>query len=532
MTELRRWWPIFENFPPMQHHTHTHAPAHQGTTWLTRLLATENIRAAWARVKGNRGAAGIDGVTIPQLTPRFTAEWKTTEARLLQGEWKPLPVRCVEIPKPDGGKRVLGIPAVMDRVVEQSVAQILSPLWEPQFSPRSYAYRPGRSARAAAARLHHDAVAGEPWVVELDIAQFFDRIDHQRLLDMVASRTPEPGFLAIIAAFLAAGAVRGGQWEETPEGTPQGSPLSPLLANIYLTPLDHWLEKQGWPHVRYADDVRLTAPDEAEGKRRLSAVEHFLASELALVLNEEKCRIVPVNEARFLGFCYTVEKDGSLCRAIAPEAIEHFRSVVTELTAWTPDAQWETTVEQLSNFVRGWMAYYQSTGPAKVLAHLRAFARCAARRWQWESWQSPERRFLELRQRGIAEAVARQTMHAAAEQVAAGPVMGGAFPNRFFLPIGFGEGDPATHSGAPAYQNLSASTHSKPATKPTHTAPQRAFQPPLPKPLAAPIAEKQDIVKKPGIHTALTLNLGALGSFTFRLHICAPWLKQSPADCR
>ena len=170
----------------MQQNTSHHTPS--TTPWLARMLAHENIRAAWARVKGNRGAAGIDGVTIPQLTPRFAAEWAATDARLREGDWKPLPVRCVDVPKAGGGRRTLGIPTVLDRVVEQAVAQVLTPVWEPLFSPRSYACRAGRSAHAAAARLQQDALAGEPWVVELDIAQFFDRLEHHRLLDLVATR--------------------------------------------------------------------------------------------------------------------------------------------------------------------------------------------------------------------------------------------------------------------------------------------------------------------------------------------------------
>ena len=396
------------------------------------MTAPENVARAWDRVRKNNGAPGMDGVTVAALKPVFSEAWGRTLAALEAGDYRPLPVRRVEVPKPAGGTRLLGIPAVMDRVVQQALAQVLAPDWEARFSPASYAYRPGRGAHDALAAAVQWLEAGGAWAAQLDIEKFFDRVDHGRLVERLGATGLDARLVELIRQFLAAGAVSGGVWEDTPQGTPQGSPLSPLLANIVLDGLDRRLEALGARHVRYADDVLILGRTRTETEAMVENAAAYLLAELNLRLNEGKTRLTPAPEAEFLGFRFRRLADGRWQRVIAPAAQEAFRGQVNALTEYRPGVAPEAMLAEVCRFVRGWRCYFTVPGQPWAADQFQSHARARVRRWLWQSWSTPERRAAELTAGGLDAAAAQRasTLEADAPQLTA--VLGQAVPNAWF----------------------------------------------------------------------------------------------------
>ena len=299
------------------------------------IVERNNLRKALARVKANKGAAGIDGMTVEDLAPYLKEHWPTIRAQLLDGSYKPQPVRRVEIPKASGGKRPLGIPTVLDRFIQQAVMQVLQADWDRTFSEASFGFRPGRSAHQAVAQAQAYIASGHPVVVDIDLEKFFDRVNHDILMGLVAKRVTDKRILKLIRGFLTAGVLADGLVSPTEEGTPQGGPLSPLLSNLMLDVLDKELEKRGHRFVRYADDCNIYVRSHRAGERVMESIEQFLTKRLKLRVNKAKSAVAKPNVRKFLGFSFTGGKQPR--RRIAPQAIDRFKARVRELTRRTAD---------------------------------------------------------------------------------------------------------------------------------------------------------------------------------------------------
>jgi RNA-directed DNA polymerase len=287
------------------------------------ICAPENIVAAARAVARNKGAAGVDGMTVHDLPVALAARWPEIERDLLEGRYQPQPVRRVSIPKPDGGERHLGIPTVFDRVVQQAILQQLQPLWDPTFSEHSYGFRPGRSAHQAVARAQAYVTDGYLFVVDIDLAKFFDRVNHDRLMAAVATRVSDRRLLRLIRSFLTAGVLCNGLVEASLEGTPQGGPLSPLLSNLVLDELDRELERRGHRFVRYADDCNIYVRSEVAGQRVMTSITRFIDRRLKLRVNAEKSAVGRPWQRSFLGF--TFQEGAELRRCVAEKAITRFK---------------------------------------------------------------------------------------------------------------------------------------------------------------------------------------------------------------
>src|ERR671927_855683 len=290
----------------------------------------KNCEQALARVKSNKGSAGSDGMTVEQLPAYLKKHWPTIREQLLSGNYKPQPVRRVEIPKPDGGMRKLGIPTVLDRLIQQAVMQVLQKQWDRTFSDHSYGFRPGRSAHQAVAQAQQYIAEGHGWCVDLDLEKFFDRVNHDKLMGQIAKRVGDKRLLKLIRAFLNAGVMENGLVSPSVEGVPQGGPLSPLLSNLVLDELDRELERRGLRFVRYADDCNIYVRSERAGQRVMKSITRFITKKLKLKVNETKSAIAQPQGRKFLGFSFT--KGPEVKRAIAPKAMDRFKQRVREIT--------------------------------------------------------------------------------------------------------------------------------------------------------------------------------------------------------
>src|SRR6266851_4292243 len=289
----------------------------------------ENRREALKRVRANQGSPGIDGMTVEELPEYLEQHWPAIREQLLSGTYEPKPVKRVEIPKPDGGVRKLGIPTVLDRFVQQAVQQVLQKQWDPTFSEHSYGFRPGRSTKQAVAQAQRYIAEGYGWCVDFDLEKFFDRVNHDKLMGAIAKRVEDKRLLKLIRAFLNAGVMEGGLVSPSVEGTPQGGPLSPLLSNLVLDDLDRELERRGHRFVRYADDSNIYVRSERAGQRVMESITQFITQELKLKVNEAKSAVARPEERKFLGF--SIANDGSE-RHIAPKALGKFKAQIRDMT--------------------------------------------------------------------------------------------------------------------------------------------------------------------------------------------------------
>src|SRR5690349_12322330 len=310
------------------------------------VVERDNLRKALARVRRNKGPPGVDGMTVDELASHLKDHWPEIRARLLAGTYRPLPVRRVEIPKPSGGLRPLGVPTVLDRFIQQAALQVPQAAWDPTFSAASYGFRPGRSAHQAVRAAQDHLAAGHRIVVDLDLEKFFDRVSHDVLMGLVAKRVADPRILGLIRGFLTAGVLADGLVGPTDEGTPQGGPLSPLLSNLMLDVLDRELERRGHRFVRYADDCNIYVRSERAGERVMAGIEQFLAKRLKLKVNKAKSAVAKPSVRKFLGFSFTSRRQPK--RRIAPQAIVRFKARVRELTRRTRGASLAQIVKELS----------------------------------------------------------------------------------------------------------------------------------------------------------------------------------------
>src|SRR5882724_2378098 len=308
----------------------------------------ENLKEALRQVKGNKGSAGVDGITVNQLTDYLKQHWPVIREQLLSGTYEPKPVRRVEIPKPDGGVRKLGIPTVLDRFIQQAVMQVLQRRWDRTFSDHSYGFRPGRSAHQAVAQAQQYIAKGHGWCVDLDLEKFFDRGNHDKLMGQIAKRVEDKRLLKLIRAFLNAGVMENGLVSPSVEGTPQGGPLSPLLSNIVLDELDQELERRGHRFVRYADDCNIYVRSERAGQRVMESITRLLTTKLRLRVNREKRAVARPWQRKFLGFSFTNHKQPK--RRLAPKAVARFKERVRELTRRTRGISLAQMVHELAEY--------------------------------------------------------------------------------------------------------------------------------------------------------------------------------------
>src|SRR5436190_16204560 len=364
-----------------------------------------NLKEAMWRVKTNKGSAGIDGMTVEEL-PDYR-ELLVIREQLLSGTYTPQPVKRVEIPKPDGGVRKLGIPTALDRFVQQAVMQVLQRQWDPTFSDSSYGFRPGRSTHQAVAQAQQYIAAGYGWVVDLDLEKFFDRVNHDKLMGQIAKRVGDKRLLKLIRAFLNAGVMENGLVSPSVEGTPQGGPLSPLLSNLVLDELDRELERRGHRYVRYADDSNIYVRSERAGQRVMESVKRFISEKLKLKVNESKSAVAKPQERKFLGFSFTGGKE--LKRKIAPKAIDRFKEKIREITHKARGQSMKQVMEELARYLRGWRGYFGFCETPSVLKRLDSWVRRRVRCAFWRQWKSGRKRSAELVRRGVSEDLAAKT---------------------------------------------------------------------------------------------------------------------------
>jgi RNA-directed DNA polymerase len=396
----------------------------------------ENLERAWQQVCSNQGSPGVDGRTIDETRDYLCEHWPTIREHLLNGTYRPQPVRRVELPKPDGGVRKLGIPTVLDRLIQQAILQVLQCRWDPTFSEHSYGFRPGRSAHQAVAQAQVYVAEGYEVVVDIDLEKFFDRVNHDILMDRVATRISDKRLLRLIRAYLNAGVMENGLVGPTDEGVPQGGPLSPLLSNLVLDEFDRELTHRDLRFCRYADDCNIYVRSRRAGERVMASVCRFLTTRLQLKVNESKSAVARSGERKFLGF--TISNDPEPLRQIAAKALGKFKERIRELTSRTLGVSVPQLITPLARYLIGWRGYFGFGQTPIVLRHLDAWIRRRLRMYIWRQWKNGKNRYAQLRRRGVSHfqaAVAagarsghwRMARHVTVQQ---------ALPNAYFDSIG------------------------------------------------------------------------------------------------
>ena len=370
---------------------------------MEKVCSAANIKAALAQVRRNKGAPGVDGMTVDRLPAHLETNWPAICDQLLVGTYRPQPVRRVEIPKPGGGQRMLGIPTALDRLIQQAVLQVLQPRWDGTFSDNSYGFRPGRSAHQAIARAQEFIEQGHQFVVDIDLEKFFDRVNHDVLMSLVAKRESDKRLLRLIRAFLTAGVMQNGLVNRNEEGTPQGGPLSPLLSNVMLDVLDKELEKRGLHFARYADDCNIYVRSLRSGQRVMESVTRFLTKTLKLKVNSTKSAVGKPSKRKFLGFSFQVVKS-IVKRRISPKAIERYKDRIREITNRNRGVSMTRMIKDLSKFLIGWRGYFGFCQTPSVLRRLDEWTRRRLRSVTWKQWKTRRQRFRELRKRDVSPA--------------------------------------------------------------------------------------------------------------------------------
>ena len=403
------------------------------STLLDQVLERANLQRALKQVRQNKGAPGIDSMSVDELPDYLRHHWREIRAQLVTGGYRPRPVRRVEIPKPDGRKRLLGIPTVLDRFIQQAIAQVVSVQWEPHFHPKSYGFRPQRSAHEAVRQLQADIRDGRRWVVDLDLEAFFDRVNHDRLMSRLKQHVPDGALLRLINRYLKAGVRVGDHTAPTTMGVPQGGPLSPVLANVVLDELDWELDRRGHRFARYADDCNIVVGSERAGARAMASVTRFIEDSLRLTVNARKSAVDRPWNRKFLGF--TVSRNGTKLK-VAEKAIEKLKDRVRELTRRTRGHRLSDIVAELRETLLGWKAYF---GIAEVLSPLRDIDKWIRRKlrcYHWKQWGRAGYR--ELRRRGVS---VREAWHTAKSahgpwRLSKTPALTLALPARYFSSLG------------------------------------------------------------------------------------------------
>lgn len=360
-------------------------PTNSGMALLEAALTRENMLKAWKRVKANKGSAGSDGLSIAETWVHLQANWTVIKAAILSGTYRPQPVRRVLIPKPDGSQRELGIPTVTDRLIQQSLLQVLQPLIDPGLSDHSYGFRPGRSAHQAVLKAQSYVQAGRTFVVDVDLEKFFDRVNHDVLMSRLERRIADLRILKLIRRYLQAGMLANGLVMDRHEGTPQGGPLSPLLANVLLDEVDRALEQRGHCFVRYADDCNVYVRSRTSGERVLAGL-HKLYGRLKLKVNENKSAVAKATQRKFLGYSF-YRHQGQIKRRVAPKALETFKARIRQITRRSVGKSIEQVVDALHAYLPGWKSYFRLSETPKVFRSLDAWLRHRLRVLHLKHWK-------------------------------------------------------------------------------------------------------------------------------------------------
>ena len=409
----------------------TPSSAENGSVW-EQVLARSNLFAALDRVEKNAGAPGSDGLRVDELRSYLKDHWLETRASLDAETYRPWPVRRVEMPKPDGGVRMLGIPSVLDRLIQQALAQALTRLFEPRFSAYSYGFRPGRSAHQAVTAAQAYIQDGYDWVVDIDLEKFFDRVNHDMLMARVARVVKDKRVLRLIRRYLESGVMVNGVVHDTEEGTPQGGPLSPLLANILLDDLDKELERRGHRFVRYADDCNIYVQSQRAGERVLASMRQFLEQKLKLKVNDKKTAVARAGKRKFLSFSF-LRRNGAVRVRVAPQAVERFREKLRHLTRRTRSGTLAEILEKINRQVVGWMGYFRLADMPSVFDELDEWLRRRLRQLIWKRWKRGKTRWRELVKLGVPPArAALGAVGSSPWRMAHSPVVDEALSNAYW----------------------------------------------------------------------------------------------------
>ncbi len=385
-----------------------HVNERTGSALLQAALTRENLKQAFKRVRANKGAAGVDGLDIDQTSRHLASAWPHIREQLLSGAYRPSPVRRVTIPKPDGSQRELGIPTVTDRLIQQALLQVLQPILDPMFSEHSYGFRPGRRAHDAVLAAQSYVQSGRRVVVDVDLEKFFDQVNHDILIDRLQKRLNDAGVIRLIRAYLNSGIMDGGVVIERDQGTPQGGPLSPLLANVLLDEVDKELERRGHRFVRYADDCNVYVRSRRAGERVMGLLRR-LYGKLRLKVNEAKSAVASVFAGRkFLGYSFWVAPKGVIKRAVASKAQATFKQRVRQLTRRSGGRSMQQVIDRLRSYLLGWKGYFQLAQTPRVWLTLDEWIRHRLRALQLRQWKRGKTMFRELRTMGASVAAAHR----------------------------------------------------------------------------------------------------------------------------
>ena len=376
-----------------------------GAGLLERILDRDNLNRAYKRVKANKGAPGIDGMTIEATLPWLKEHREELLQSIREGKYKPQPVRRKEIPKPDGGVRKLGIPTVVDRIIQQATAQELTPIFEPQFYENSYGYRPGKSAQMAIQKVKEYAEQGYKYAVEIDLSKYFDTLNHDLLMNRMREQVKDKRVIELVKRYLKSGVMENGMSVKTHEGSPQGGPLSPLLANIYLNNFDWEMSRRGVPVIRYADDIVLLCKSERAGQRLLESSRRILEGKLKLRMNVEKSKVVSVTAIRnfkFLGFALGRGKNGYFIRAHA-KSLKKAKQKLKGLTSRSQGRNVRVVIQRVNSFTRGWLGYFGIASMKNTRSEWDGWIRRRLRMYIWKQWRKPRTRVRNLIKLGMPE---------------------------------------------------------------------------------------------------------------------------------
>lgn len=405
---------------------------------LERIMSHDNMKEAVKRVERNKGSHGTDGMKVDMLRPFLMKHGEALVLEILEGSYKPQPVRKVDIPKPDGGKRGLGIPTVVDRVVQQAIAQVLSEVFEPEFSEYSYGFRPKKGAHKALKQAEIYVNEGYKYVVDLDLEKFFDRVNHDILMNLIAKKVEDKRLLKLIRNYLTAGIMENGVVIPSEEGTPQGGPLSPLLSNIMLNELDKMLESRGHKFCRYADDCNIYVKSKRAGERVMDKVKIYLETKLKLKVNENKSAVASPTRRKFLGYSFYWGRNGYRLR-VHPKSLGRIKEKIREATNRNVSMNFDERVEKLIEKTRGWVNYFKLADMKGTVAELDSWIRRRLRACIWKTWKRIKTRFTNLKKLGIESSKAWEYANTRKGywRISKSPILSRAIPNELLEKRGY-----------------------------------------------------------------------------------------------
>ncbi|WP_342556552.1 group II intron reverse transcriptase/maturase [Paenibacillus sp. FSL H8-0548] len=404
---------------------------------IEKVLSRENMLSALARVEANKGSHGVDGMSVKDLRRHIVQNWQTIRESIENGTYEPSPARRVEIPKPNGGTRLLGIPTVTDRLIQQAITQVLTPVFDPTFSEHSYGFRPKRRGHDAVRKARTYMQEGHRLVVDIDMEKFFDRIHHDRLMAKVAQRVPDKAVLRLIRSYLKAGVMEGGLVQATTEGAPQGGPLSPLLSNIVLDELDKELEKRNLRFVRYADDCNIYVKTWKAGDRVMRSITTFIEDKLKLKVNRRKSAVDRPWKRKFLGFTFSWDKQNPRIK-MAKTTLQRVKAKIKAITSRSKPIPIEMRIKELNPYLTGWCGYYALTDTKSVFRELDAWTRRRLRMCVWKQWKQPKTKVRKLQSLGVPKQKAYEWGNSRKKywRIASSPILDRSLNNQYWSSLG------------------------------------------------------------------------------------------------